>query len=87
MAKPVTPAPVAEDKTLMEKILAGGHIAHKFAVRLQTVLNRAKGISPGGIAKYFGIHINSIMAFAKKYNGSGIDSLLKDRRRKPGTPP
>ena len=87
MSKPVTPAPVAEDKTLMEKILAGGHIEYKYAVRLQTVLNRAKGISPGEIAKCLGIHINSIRAFAERYNESGIDSLLKDRTRKPGTLP
>ena len=43
MAKAINPALVAEDKILMEQLLASGHIAHKYAVRLQAVLNRVKG--------------------------------------------
>ncbi len=71
----------------MEKLLASGHIQHKFAVRLQTVLNRAKGIPPTEIAKCLGMHINSISAFVKRYNENGLDSLLRNKTRKPGTEP
>ncbi|GMO30224.1 MAG: hypothetical protein Ta2B_11060 [Termitinemataceae bacterium] len=71
----------------MENLLASGHIMHKFAVRLQTVLNRAKGIFPSEIAKCLGIHINSISAFVKRYNETGLESLLRDKTRKPGTAP
>jgi hypothetical protein len=61
MAKVIDPALVAEDKILMEQLLADGHIEHKYAVRLQTVLNRAKGKSPTEIAEYLGIHANRRM--------------------------
>ncbi len=39
MAKEVKPDTTEEDIILMEKILALGDIQHKYAVRLQTVVN------------------------------------------------
>jgi transposase len=76
-----------EDKELMEKLLTAGHIAHKFAVRLQTVLLRAKGKGSGEIAEFLGIHITSVSTFVNRYNNYGIDSLLHDKTRKPGKEP
>jgi len=35
----------AEDKDLVEKLLLTGHIKHKYAQRLRTVLLRARGRS------------------------------------------
>jgi hypothetical protein len=32
-----------DDKDLMEKLLSAGHIEYKYAIRMQTVLLRAKG--------------------------------------------
>jgi hypothetical protein len=45
-----------EDKELMEKLLAAGHIEHKYAVRLQTILLRAKGKRTNEISEFLGIH-------------------------------
>jgi transposase len=87
MAKAIDPALIAKDKILMEQLLASGHIEHKYAVRLRTVLNRAKGKPPTEIAEYMGIHINSVTAYVKRYNAAGLDSLFRDKTRKPGTPP
>jgi hypothetical protein len=86
MAKVIDPALVAKDKILMEQLLACGHIEHKYAVRLQAVLNRAKGKSPAETAEYLGIHANTVTAHVKRYNETGLDSLLRDKTRKPGTP-
>ena len=87
MAKSLIPALVADDKILMEKLLVSGHIEYKYAIRLQVVLNRAKGKLPTEIAEYFGIHINSVAAYINRYNDTGLDSLLRDKTRKPGTKP
>jgi len=37
-----------------------GHIQHKYAVRLQTVLLRVKGKGTGEIAEFLGIHQSTV---------------------------
>jgi transposase len=73
-----------EDKILMERLLTAGHIQHKFAVRLQTVLLRAKGKGTGEISEFLGIHQSTVGLYINRYNGCGLDSLLHDKTRKPG---
>ena len=46
--KALEPQVNEEDKELMEKLLSAGHIEHKYAVRLQTLLLRAKNEQPQG---------------------------------------
>jgi transposase len=87
MSKAIAPELNADDKELMESLLRSGHIEHKYAVRLQTVVHRTNGKSPTEIAEYLGIHVNSVTAYVKRYNTYGIDSLLRDKTRKPGIPP
>jgi hypothetical protein len=55
MAKEVTPNTTEEDIILMGKILAIGDIQHKYAVRLQTVLSRARNRSTNDTAAFLGI--------------------------------
>jgi len=76
-----------EDKELMEKLLSAGHIEHKYAVRLQTLLLRAKGKGTGEISDFLGIHPSTVGLYINRYNSYGIESLLKDRTRKPGKKP
>lgn len=76
-----------EDKELMEKLLSAGHIEHKFAIRLQTVLLRAKGKGSSEIAEFLGVNISTVSTYIKRYNTYGIDSLLRDKTRKPGKKP
>jgi len=71
----------------MEELLNAGQIKHKYAVRLQTVLNRAKGVSTNSIAAVLGINLNSVSNYVKRYNAGGVEALLKDKTRKPGTAP
>jgi len=77
----------SEDKELMEKLLSAGHIEHKFAVRLQTVLLRAKGKGTAQICDFLGIHQATVSSYINRYNACGIDSLLSDKTRKPGKKP
>ena len=71
----------------MEALLEDGHIDHKFAVRIQTVINKAKGLSTNDIALFLGININTVCKHVKRYNEGGLEALLRDKTRKPGTEP
>jgi transposase len=77
----------AEDKDLMEKLLAAGRIPHKRAVRLQTLLLREKGKGTNEIAEFLGLHKCTVSLYINRYNKGGIDSLLRDKTRKPGKAP
>jgi transposase len=87
MAKEIKPSITEKDLRFMETLLAEGHIEHKYAVRLQTVINRAKGRATTDVALFLGININTVSKHVQRYNEGGIESLLKDKTRKPGTAP
>jgi len=76
-----------EDKALMEQLLSAGRIEYKYAVRIQTVLLRAKEKGTEDIAGFLGIHRSTVSAYINRYNTYGINSLLSDKTRKPGKEP
>jgi transposase len=87
MAQEIKAEVTEKELRLMETLLAAGQIKHKYAVRLQTVVNRAKGRSTSGTAEFLGININTVCKHVRRYNEGGIEALLKDKSRKPGTAP
>ena len=87
MGKPIEPKIKKNDLQLMEEILAAGYIKHKFALRLQAVINRAKGLSTSKISLFLGMNINTVSDHVNRYNDGGIEALLCDKTRKPGTVP
>ena len=87
MATAIKPELRENDLQLMEALLEHGQIKHKYAVRLQTIINRAKGLSTNNIAMFLGININTVCKHIKRYNEGGLESLLRDKPRKPGTEP
>ena len=87
MAKEILPQKNENDVKLMEALLAAGHIEHKYAVRLQAVINRSKDISTNTIASVLGINLNSVSNYVKRYNEGGVETLLRDKTRKPGKAP
>ena len=87
MARTIEPQVKEKEVKLMEALLSAGHIEHKYAVRLQTVLNRARGVSTNTIASILGIDLNSVSNHVKRYNEGGIEALLRDKTRKPGKKP
>ena len=72
---------------IMENLLEKGQLKHKFAVRLQTIVNRAKGRKPNEIAEILHIHPATISSWVHQYNEGGIESLTSDKTRKPGRKP
>jgi len=87
MGREVKPNPSREDIAFMKSILSKGNIDHKYAVRIQTVLNRAEGRSTNDTAAALGLHPMTISQYIHRYNEGGIDALLKDKTRKPGKEP
>jgi transposase len=85
--KEVMPNLTDEDITLMEKLLAAGHIEYKYARRLQIVLQRGKGQSAQEIADNYAVGRSTVSTIVNRYNKRGLESLLRDKTRKPGTAP
>jgi transposase len=77
----------AEDKDLIEKLLAAGQLKHKYAVRLQTILLRARNKRSEEIADFLRIHPSTVSLHINRYNTLGIEAMLCDKTRKPGTKP
>jgi transposase len=87
MSREVLPNATREDITFMENILAKGTIKHKYAVRIQTVLNRAYGRSTSDTADALGLHTVTVSRYVNRFNNGGVQALLKDKTRKPGKEP
>ncbi len=87
MSREVLPIITNDDIELMNKILSTGNLQHKYAIRLQTVLNRAKGKTTNDTASFLGINIVTVSRYVHRFNTGGIESLLKDKTRLPGKAP
>jgi transposase len=87
MGREVLPDADATDIAFMEKILQKGDIQHKYAIRVQVILNRAKGRSSTDTAASLGLHIVTISQYVHRFNEGGVEALLKDKTRKPGKAP
>jgi len=87
MGREVLPITTNDDIELMNKILSAGNLQHKYAIRLQTVLNRAKGKTTNDTASFLGINIVTVSRYVHRFNTGGIESLLKDKTRLPGKAP
>jgi transposase len=87
MGREELPLLTEEDLSLMEKILFAGNLQHKYAIRLQTVLNRAKGKSTTDTASFLGINVVTVSRYVHRYNNGGIEALLQDKTRLPGKAP
>jgi len=87
MVHEVLPSATAEEIAFMEQVLANGAIQHKYAVRLQVVLNRAKGTSTTETAKVLAIHPMTVSRYVHRFNEGRVEALLADKTRKPGKAP
>jgi transposase len=87
MAKKIEVKTNDTELKVLEKLLEKGHLKHKYAVRIQTILNRAQGKHPKEIAEYLHIHPSTISGWIHLYNHGGIEALVKDKTRKPGKKP
>ena len=71
----------------MVKLLDAGQLKHKYAVRLQTVLLRARDKGSADIADFLGMNPATVPQHIRRYNGGGLGALLRDKTRKPGKKP
>jgi len=87
MGREVIPHTSNEDLAFMKSILSKGDINHKYAVRIQTVLNRTDGRSTKDTAATLGLHPMTVSQYVHRYNEGGVDALVKNKTRKPGKEP
>jgi transposase len=80
--KKIMPNADAGDKNLMEKLLKAGHIAHKYAERLQIILNRAQGKSAREIALICAGR-STASTIVKRYNEGGLARFRAARPENP----
>lgn len=85
MGRDIFPNADSQDIALMEQLLKAGNIRHKYAVRIQSVLNRAAGKSTKEVAEFLGINIMSVSRHVIRFNVGGVEALIHDKSRKPGT--
>jgi len=82
--KEVYPNISEEEIGIMKQLLSSGQIQHKYAIRLQTVINRAQRKSTNEIASYLGINITTVSSYVNRFNEGGLPILLRDKTRLPG---
>lgn len=87
MAKAIEPKASDEDIMVMEQILKAGKVRHKYAVRIQTVLNRVQGRSPTETAAFLGIDVVTVSRHVRRFNEGGVEALTRDKTRPPGKSP
>ena len=87
MGREIFPNATDADIVLMDNILAVGNIQHKYAVRLQAVLSRARKRSTNDTAAFLGINIVTVSKYVHRFNEGGVESLLHDKTRLPGKKP
>jgi transposase len=59
----------------------------KFAIRLLVILNRAAGKTLESISEFLAVSLSSVIRYVQRFNSDGLESLLKDKTRKPGKAP
>ena len=87
MAREVLPDVSEADIEFMKAVLKKGHIRHKYAVRMQAVLNRASGVATKEIAAQLHIDMVTVSRFVRRFSEGGTEALLSDKTRKPGKAP
>jgi transposase len=77
----------SEELEMMKKLVSSGKLKSKFAIRLLVIINRESGKTLESIAEFLAISLSSVIRYIKQFNTGGVESLLKDKTRKPGKTP
>jgi transposase len=76
-----------EERAVLEKLVDSGKLPSKVAIRLLVILNRAAGKTLESISDFLSVSLSSVIRYIKRFNSDGLESLLKDKTRKPGKAP
>jgi transposase len=86
--KPETkPNITGEELAVLKKLVDSGKLPSKVAIRLLVILNRAAGKTLESISDFLSVSLSSVIRYIKWFNADGLESLLKDKTRKPGKAP
>jgi transposase len=76
-----------EELAVLRKLVDSGKLPSKTAIRLLVILNRAEGKTLESISDFLPVSLSSVSRYIKRFNAGGLESLLKDKTRKPGKAP
>src|SRR3712207_852684 len=75
------------DRIRLERLVANGNTAQKHARRARIILLTAAGLSNTETARQSRTSLPTVRRWQKRFQEAGVDGLLKDATRSPGTPP
>jgi transposase len=81
------PVITEEELAVLRTLVDSGKLPSKFAIRLLVILNRAAGKTLESISEFLAVSLSSVIRYVKRFNSGGLESLLKDKTRKPGKTP
>ena len=87
MAQLVCPLVSAEDRARLEAIVADRNRAQKHAARARIILGSAERQSVAEIARRASVGRPAVWRWQRRFAEAGVDGLLRDATRKPGTAP
>jgi transposase len=76
-----------EELAMLKQLVNSGKLKSKFAIRLLVIINRAGGKTLESISEFLTVSLSSVIRYVKRFNSGGVESLLKDKSRKPGKAP
>jgi transposase len=75
------------DRGRLEALVANGNTAQKHVRRARIILLSARGLSQAETARQSGTSLPTIRRWQARFRQAGVDGLLRDATRPPGTPP
>src|SRR4051812_41152927 len=87
MAQSVCPIISAGDRARLEAIVANRNRAQKHVTRARLVLLSADRLAVATVARRAGVGRAAVWRWQRRYAEEGVDGLLRDKTRKPGTAP
>jgi transposase len=81
------PVITEEELAVLRTLVDSGKLPSKFAIRLLAILNRAAGKTLESISESLAVSLSSVIRYVQRFNSDGLESLLKDKTRKPGKTP
>jgi transposase len=75
------------ERARLERLVANGNTAQKHVRRARIVLLTAEGLSNAEAARQSHTSLPTVRRWQKRFRAKGVDGLLKDATRPPGTPP
>lgn len=87
MAQQVCIQLINDDRERLQRIVGDRNTAQKHAWRARIILASAEGLNVQDIARQVGISRPAVWRWQQRFAEEGVNGLLRDKSRPPGTPP